>query len=143
MNIEKIRIFKNNIKKNIREHILKYIKTNKIYLFTGVIGSGKTTIIKEIAKNINKAIDPNIVQSPYFNIIKNYNNILHSDVTKNINYFKTVIETIEIKRPEYIFVEYADNIDKILHLLNTSYCYINIDINIINKQTRDVFIHYI
>ncbi|MEX2594470.1 MAG: tRNA (adenosine(37)-N6)-threonylcarbamoyltransferase complex ATPase subunit type 1 TsaE [Anditalea sp.] len=53
------------------EKIIEFCKEESIWVFTGRMGAGKTTLIKAIAKKMG-VVD--LVSSPSFSIINEYNN---------------------------------------------------------------------
>lgn len=65
--------------KNIGSILAKHINSKDIIVFTGPLGAGKTTLIKEICKYLKVKED---VTSPSFTIVNKYKglfNILHMD----------------------------------------------------------------
>ena len=56
----------------------KCLKVGSIVCFKGDLGSGKTTLIKGIAKSLN--IDVDVVVSPTFSYLNQYNTIAHFDL---------------------------------------------------------------
>ena len=109
----------------------------KIFLLSGQVGSGKTTMIKSFTKKLSVN---NNTSSPTFNIVNEYkdrnkNSIYHFDLYR----LKSINDLVEIGFEEYInsgsycFIEWpeiADSffIDK----------YISISILITSKNSRDV-----
>ena len=109
----------------------------KIFLLSGEVGSGKTTMIKSFTK---KLLVNNNTSSPTFNIVNEYkdrnkNSVYHFDLYR----LKSINDLVEIGFEEYInsgsycFIEWpeiADSffIDK----------YISISILIKSKNSRDV-----
>lgn len=109
----------------------------KIFLLSGQVGSGKTTMIKSFTKKLSVN---NNTSSPTFNIVNEYkdrnkNSVYHFDLYR----LKSINDLVEIGFEEYInsgsycFIEWpeiADSffIDK----------YISISILITSKNSRDV-----
>tara|TARA_B100001989_G_scaffold251908_1_gene232337 strand:- start:4036 stop:4455 length:420 start_codon:yes stop_codon:yes gene_type:complete len=109
----------------------------KIFLLSGEVGSGKTTMIKSFTKKLSVN---NNTSSPTFNIVNEYkdrnkNSVYHFDLYR----LKSINDLVEIGFEEYInsgsycFIEWpeiADSffIDK----------YISISILIKSKNSRDV-----
>tara|TARA_Y100000816_G_C25726241_1_gene382716 strand:- start:117 stop:536 length:420 start_codon:yes stop_codon:yes gene_type:complete len=109
----------------------------KIFLLSGQVGSGKTTMIKSFTKKLSVN---NNTSSPTFNIVNEYkdrnkNSVYHFDLYR----LKSINDLVEIGFEEYInsgsycFIEWpeiADSffIDK----------YISISILIKSKNSRDV-----
>ena len=103
-------------------------KTSKVIAFEGKMGSGKTTLIEEICRQIG-VIDE--VTSPTFAIIneyatKNSDHIYHFDFYR----LKNIQEAIDIGTEDYFysgnycFIEWVEIIKPILPE-NTLYIYIN------------------
>lgn len=115
-----------NLKK-ASQFILNNSKSN-ILLFSGVVGAGKTTLIKQLCKDLG-VLD--IVNSPSYSIINEYKTeekpVFHMDLFRLkkeelnnlglIDYLTGENKTI-IEWPEIIINE-----------LDESYCYIKIDYN--------------
>jgi tRNA threonylcarbamoyladenosine biosynthesis protein TsaE len=91
---------------------------NKIILFNGTMGVGKTTIIKELAKllGINE-----VTSSPTFSLVNEYQvndnqYIYHFDFYR----LKNEIEALDIGIDEYLysgnwcFIEWAENIPSLI-----------------------------
>jgi len=115
-----------NLKK-ASQFILNNSKSN-ILLFSGVVGAGKTTLIKQLCKDLG-VLD--VVNSPSYSIINEYKTkekpVFHMDLFRLkkeelnnlglIDYLTGENKTI-IEWPEIIINE-----------LDESYCYIKIDYN--------------
>ncbi len=98
--------------------LIGYFKKNKIIVFDGEMGAGKTTLIKEIGKELKVK---QVINSPTFSIINEYT----SEDNKTIFHFdcyriKSLREAFDIGIPEYIdsddycFIEWAENIAPLL-----------------------------
>ena len=121
--------------------IQKKDKSLKIFLFTGQVGSGKTTMIKSFSKKLSVI---NNTSSPTFNIINEYkdNNkksIYHLDLYR----LKSINDLVEIGFEEYInsgnycFIEWPEIADSFF--VDKS---ININISINSKNSRDIDITF-
>ena len=126
---------------NLFDLIQKKDKSLKIFLFSGKVGSGKTTMIKSFTKKLS--INNN-TSSPTFNIVNEYKD----DDKKSIYHFdlyrlKSINDLVEIGFGEYInsgnycFIEwpeiaYSFFVDK----------YISINISINSKNSRDLDITF-
>ena len=121
--------------------IQKKDKSLKIFLFTGQVGSGKTTMIKSFTKKLSVN---NNTSSPTFNIINEYkddNNksIYHLDLYR----LKSINDLVEIGFEEYInsgnycFIEWPEIADSFFVDK-----YININISINSKNSRDIDITF-
>ncbi len=64
---------------NLNE-ILKFIPKSGILLLCGNLASGKTTLTKKIVENLKPNFDQNLVTSPTFSIMQNYDEIFHYDI---------------------------------------------------------------
>ena len=89
---------------NIAESLLFFAEDSKVWTFTGELGAGKTTLIKEIC-NKNKVTDS--MSSPSFSIVNEYltstdKSIYHLDLYR-INSFE---EAINIGIEEYLYSGY-------------------------------------
>jgi len=103
--------FDNLEEKNAAENIWPIVKDSRYILLTGRLGSGKTTLVRNIAFLLGVS---DIVSSPTFSIHNNYSagafKILHSDLYR----LKSVIELEQtgffelLESADYVFVEWAD-----------------------------------
>ena len=121
--------------------IKKKDKSLKIFLFTGEVGSGKTTMIKSFTKKLSVN---NNISSPTFNIINEYKDdnkksIYHLDLYR----LKSINDLVEIGFEEYInsgnycFIEWPEIADS---FFVDKYISINISIN--SKKSRDIDITF-
>ena len=121
--------------------IQKKDKSLKIFLFTGQVGSGKTTMIKSFSKKLSVI---NNTSSPTFNIINEYKDdnkksIYHLDLYR----LKSINDLVEIGFEEYInsgnycFIEWPEIADS---FFVDKYISINISIN--SKKSRDIDITF-
>ena len=121
--------------------IQKKDKSLKIFLFTGQVGSGKTTMIKSFTKKLSVN---NNTSSPTFNIINEYKDdyqksIYHLDLYR----LKSINDLVEIGFEEYInsgnycFIEWPEIVDSFFVDK-----YININISINSKNSRDIDITF-
>ncbi len=92
--------------------------TDRIWLFDGEMGSGKTTLIKEIVKQLGAADQAN---SPTFSIVNEYQGqqhmIYHFDLYRLKDYYEALDFGIEeyLDHPDaYVFIEWPDIIEEIL-----------------------------
>ena len=122
--------------------IQKKDKSLKLFLFTGQVGSGKTTMIKSFTKKLSVN---NNTSSPTFNIINEYkddnkNSIYHLDLYR----LKSINDLVEIGFEEYInsgnycFVEWPEIADS---FFIDKYISINISINSKNSRDIDITFH--
>jgi tRNA threonylcarbamoyladenosine biosynthesis protein TsaE len=110
---------------------------SKILLFYGEMGVGKTTLIKEIVKQLGS---DDVVSSPTFSLVNEY----HSNLANNIYHFdfyriKSEEEALDIGIEEYFYsnnwslVEWANKVENLLPLKATI-----ITIKIENNQQRTI-----
>ena len=129
-NLENIK----NTAKTIEEFLRKN-PTNKIVAFKGKMGSGKTTLIKEICKLFKVTDD---VTSPTFAIINEYNS-LTEDFIYHFDFYRLekIQEALDIGTEDYFysgfycFIEWPEIVSSILPDETLS-----INIEIIDKDTR-------
>ena len=118
--------------------IVDHIKNYKIFLLEGDLGSGKTTLIKNILRNIG--ILENI-NSPTFSIVNNYIQddleVYHFDLyrVKNEDELYTIgfYEYLESKK--LCFIEWPQRI-----LKNFDYKHLYIKINTLENNERELHI---
>lgn len=103
---------------NIASQIIEFMGENKIFLFNGNMGAGKTTLIKAICETMG--VDQT-VNSPTFSIVNEYENakgeiIYHFDCYR----IKNIKEALDLGAEEYLysghycFIEWSENIASIL-----------------------------
>ena len=120
----------------IAKKICDYIK-HPIVAFNGPMGSGKTTLIKSICKNLNFREN---ISSPTFSLVNTYKN----DSNKIIHHFdfyriESVEEALDFGVEEYLdsgdkcFMEWSEKISFLL-----SYPMNTIDIRVINDNERQI-----
>lgn len=103
---------------NASAEIIKYFGNEKIIIFNGLMGAGKTTLIKAICKTMG--VEEN-VNSPTFSIVNEYRTI-NGEVIYHFDCYRinTVDEAREIGIEEYLysknycFIEWAENISPLL-----------------------------
>ncbi|MER3570204.1 MAG: tRNA (adenosine(37)-N6)-threonylcarbamoyltransferase complex ATPase subunit type 1 TsaE [Patescibacteria group bacterium] len=132
---------KKELDKVIKE-ILKKLQRNRIFLFIGELGTGKTTIIKKLAKKLNIK---EVLTSPTFILWQKYEFkfknkkmfLNHLDLYR----VKTIKEILnldlrkEIKKKEnYFFIEWGEKIKK--HLKKKKIKFVEISIKKLDKTKR-------
>jgi len=121
--------------------IISYSEEQKIWLFYGEMGAGKTTLIKAIADRL--AIEDN-VHSPTFSIVNEYAN-LRDEVFYHFDFYriKNEAEAMDIGIEEYFdsdklcFIEWPQ---KILSLLPEKF--LKIEINMTTQTGREINISH-
>ncbi|MGL5357590.1 MAG: tRNA (adenosine(37)-N6)-threonylcarbamoyltransferase complex ATPase subunit type 1 TsaE [Metamycoplasmataceae bacterium] len=113
--------------------ILEEIKSKNIQfvLLSGDIGSGKTTLTKEIGKQLNEKSE---IVSPTFNFINIYKNFIHIDAYNLKN--NTLEEFIDYFENKIVIIEWWENFN--FNFEN----YLSIKIKIINENKRKYIINY-
>ena len=97
--------------------LLQSFEPQKIFLFTGNLGAGKTTLISAICKSLG-CLD--LISSPTFSLINEYKigseSLYHFDLYR----LKSLEETMDIGFEEYIysgnycFIEWPEKVTNIL-----------------------------
>ncbi|MGL4343032.1 MAG: tRNA (adenosine(37)-N6)-threonylcarbamoyltransferase complex ATPase subunit type 1 TsaE [Metamycoplasmataceae bacterium] len=125
-------IFDTNNLNKFAKNVVELVQKNKyqFILLKGEIGSGKTTFVKEIAKELNENTN---VLSPTFNFINIYDKFIHidaynlhnSNLDEFIDYFENKIiiiewfENLSFNFDNYLLIEIINisNLDKRKYLL--------------------------
>ena len=117
--------------------IIRYSGQDRIWIFYGEMGSGKTTLIKAIAHQLN--VDDN-VHSPSFSIVNEYRN-LNDDVFYHFDFYRIENETeaMDIGIEEYLdsgdlcFIEWPQKIPSLLPDK-----FLKIEISITSNTSREI-----
>jgi tRNA threonylcarbamoyladenosine biosynthesis protein TsaE len=118
--------------------IVDHIKNYNIFLLEGDLGSGKTTLIKNILRNIG--ILENI-NSPTFSIVNNYIQddleVYHFDLyrVKNVDELYTIGFYEYLESRKLCFIEWPQRI-----LKNFDYKHLYIKINTLENNERELHI---
>jgi tRNA threonylcarbamoyladenosine biosynthesis protein TsaE len=111
---------------DVASEILKTYPTSKIFLFTGEMGTGKTTLIEEVCRSLGTT---DILSSPTYSIINQYNSsctIYHMDLFR----LRSTEELLDIGfedivfSGDYCFIEWPDFALPILSSLEYTHFYI-------------------
>ena len=121
--------------------IINYSEEQKIWIFYGEMGAGKTTLIKAIADQLD--IEDN-VHSPTFSIVNEYRNH-REDIFYHFDFYriKNETEAMDIGIDEYFesgdlcFIEWPQKIPSLLPQK-----YIKIDIRMISNTSREINISH-
>jgi len=126
---------------NIAFQIISHAANNRIFLFYGDMGAGKTTLIKTLCKQLGS--EDNIT-SPTFSIVNEYkaekNSIYHFDFYRLKNQTEALDMGVEdyLYSGNYCFIEWPERIQDLLppH-------YISIKITVADNDIRRLNIEYI
>jgi len=125
---------------NAAEEILSFAPNNRVFLFYGDMGAGKTTLIKSLCSQLGS--DDNIT-SPTFAIVNEYtgpNTIYHFDFYR----LKNQAEAMDIGFEEYLysgnycFIEWPEKIPDLLPLH-----YVTVSIQVLDSGFRRLTIEQI
>lgn len=122
----------------VASEIITFASKNRIFLFYGEMGAGKTTLIKSLCKQLGTNDN---VASPTFSIVNEYNapgrNIYHFDFYR----LKTQTEALDMGFEEYLysgnycFIEWPEKIPDLLPLH-----YISIKISVESNNERQIIV---
>jgi len=125
---------------NVAKVLINFATTSRIWRFDGQMGVGKTSLIKQVCKELS-VVDE--VSSPTFSLVNEYRTadyepVYHFDFYR----LRQPEEALEIGLYDYLdsgcycFIEWAERIDPLLDGLLT---HISIDIDSIsNARTMDI-----
>ena len=126
---------------NAASEILAFDINNRVFLFYGEMGAGKTTLIKSLCKQLGT--DDNVT-SPTFAIVNEYigtdNNIYHFDFYR----LKNQSEAMDIGFEEYLysgkycFIEWPEKIPDLLPLR-----YVTVKIQALDANSRSISVEKI
>jgi len=126
---------------NAAAEILAFDISNRIFLFYGEMGAGKTTLIKSLCQQLGTSDN---VTSPTFAIVNEYtgpeNNIYHFDFYR----LKNQSEAMDIGFEEYLysgkycFIEWPEKIPDLLPLH-----YVNVKIQVLDANSRSISVEKI
>jgi tRNA threonylcarbamoyladenosine biosynthesis protein TsaE len=122
--------------------IAAQIDQYKVWLFHGEMGSGKTTLIKEVCRKLN-VIDA--MSSPTFAIVNEYETGTHGKIFHFDFYrIRNEAEAFDIGTDEYFYSGYPCFVEwpeKIPSLLPTSYGEVKVSIDNNTERTIAIFLH--
>jgi len=125
---------------NAAEEMLSFASNNRVFLFYGDMGAGKTTLIKSLCSQLGS--DDNVT-SPTFAIVNEYtgpNTIYHFDFYR----LKNQAEAMDIGFEEYLysgnycFIEWPEKIPDLLPLH-----YVTVSIQVLDSGFRRLTIEQI
>ena len=138
----KLTVDSERVLEKVAKKIIEFSKDQKIWIFYGEMGSGKTTLIKAIASQFN-VVDN--VHSPTFSIVNEYGN-LFDEVYYHFDFYriKNEIEAMDIGLEEYFdsdnycFIEWPQKISSLL-----PENFLKIEITIATESSREINVtHY-
>jgi tRNA threonylcarbamoyladenosine biosynthesis protein TsaE len=121
---------------SIARQLLSFAGNNRIFLFHGDMGAGKTTFIKALCEElgVNSA-----VSSPTFAIVNEYAGIQHRIYHFDFYRLKTQTEALDMGCEEYFYsgdyclIEWPEKIPDMLPVQ-----YINVNITVLNDESRRI-----
>lgn len=121
---------------SIAERLISFAGNNRIFLFYGDMGAGKTTLIKALCTQLGVNTP---VSSPTFAIVNEYEGAQHRIYHFDFYRLKTQTEALDMGCEEYFysgdycFIEWPDKIPDML----PSH-YISINISVLNDTCRKI-----
>jgi tRNA threonylcarbamoyladenosine biosynthesis protein TsaE len=121
--------------------ILEYVANNRIFLFYGDMGAGKTRLIKALCATLGST---DVVSSPTFSIVNEY--IGASDKIYHFDFYrlKNQAEALDLGYEEYFysgaycFIEWPEKIPDLLPAH-----YVRVDVKVLNDGSRQIMIEKI
>lgn len=117
--------------------ILKQFPDNRLWLFYGPMGSGKTTIIKEFCRQLGVTEE---TSSPTFSIINEYKSLTHQRVYHSDLYrLKKQTEVVDtglaemINSAYHLFIEWPELAENILPAEN-----VQVHLEVIDENVRKI-----
>lgn len=129
--------------RNIAENIIRFAQNIKIWIFEGEMGAGKTTLIKEIAKQM-QVMDA--VQSPTYSLVNEYETNL-GETIYHFDFYRiqNENEAMDIGYEEYFFSGYYCMIEwasKVRNLIPVPFVKIHIIEEGNNTRNIELSKHY-
>ena len=138
LEVDSIKTFQYNLTDlpQVARELMRYGKEHNLWLFYGDLGAGKTTLIKEICRQLG--VDKSPMSSPTFSIINEYKTksgiVFHFDFYR----MKSEVEILDLGIEEYFdsknfcIIEWPERLGS---LLPTHFFKISIHENGINSRT--------
>lgn len=120
----------------IAQKIIDFAKENQIWRFEGQMGAGKTTLIKEICRQLGVAES---VTSPTFSIVNEYQS--HSQIIYHFDFYRInkMSEVLDFGCEQYFdsgnycFLEWATQIEILVPIPH-----LRIDIQVVSPEKRTI-----
>ena len=126
----------------VAKAIMDSLNTIKVWLFHGEMGSGKTTLIKTVCKNLGVT---EAMSSPTFSIVNEYQTVTHNKIYHFDFYrIKNEVEAADIGTEEYFYSGYPCFIEwpeKIPSLIPLQYADVTIQVETNTKRTIAITVH--
>jgi tRNA threonylcarbamoyladenosine biosynthesis protein TsaE len=126
----------------VAKAIMDSLNTIKVWLFHGEMGSGKTTLIKTVCKNLGVK---EAMSSPTFSIVNEYQTVTHNKIYHFDFYrIKNEVEAADIGTEEYFYSGYPCFIEwpeKIPSLIPLQYADVIIQVETNTKRTIAITVH--
>jgi tRNA threonylcarbamoyladenosine biosynthesis protein TsaE len=126
----------------VAREVVSHVDQYKVWIFHGEMGSGKTTLIKEICKQL-MVVD--VMSSPTFSIVNEYETRTHGKIFHFDFYrIRHEAEAFDIGTDEYFysgfpcFVEWPE---KIPSLVPTTYGEVKLTLDNNNERTIAISLH--
>ncbi len=122
------------------EAIKEHLPQNKIVVFNGSMGAGKTTLISTLCKALGSTDD---ISSPTFSIVNEYNSTIGTLFHFDFYRIKSIEEAFDFGLEEYLysdhycFLEWAEKVEQLLPEK-----LMIVDISIIDEETRSLQISF-
>lgn len=126
---------------SLSSQILSDCNESRIFTFTGNLGAGKTTLIKNLCAELGFAGD---VTSPTFSLVNEYSGTQHTIYHMDLYRLKNEEEALDIGLEEYLYSGHFCFIEWPLlaqNLLDEPYYAVKIEA--VNNQARKIEITYI
>jgi tRNA threonylcarbamoyladenosine biosynthesis protein TsaE len=125
---------------NAVEVIKSHLDTNKVVLFNGSMGAGKTTLISALCKSLGSTDE---LSSPTFSIVNEYSSKMGTIYHFDFYRIKSIEEAFDFGLEEYLFsgnycfLEWAEKVEVLL-----PETLMIVDISIIDENTRELNISF-
>ncbi|RAV98829.1 tRNA (adenosine(37)-N6)-threonylcarbamoyltransferase complex ATPase subunit type 1 TsaE [Pseudochryseolinea flava] len=126
----------------VAEKVVEHIDRYKVWIFHGEMGSGKTTLIKEICRKLNVS---DVMSSPTFSIVNEYATTGHGKVFHFDFYrIRHEAEAFDIGTDEYFYSDYPCFVEwpeKIPSLIPSAHGVVSVTITSKTERTIAISLH--